>query len=95
MQFRVERGTNTSMSHLRVLFCPCVVRKATSNVGTKALNMLNQAQNCFGGIFVGFLKHQKRYLVYVLYTRKTISSYDVIFYDRFSSTLAYKSQPYS
>ena len=31
--------TKPSVSHLRVLFCPCVVRKATAHVETKALNM--------------------------------------------------------
>ena len=32
-------GTKPSVSHLRVLFCPCVVRKATAHVETKTLNM--------------------------------------------------------
>ena len=37
--YKLARGTKHSVSHLRVLFCPCVVRKATAHVGTKALNM--------------------------------------------------------
>ena len=48
-----------SVSHLRVLFCPCVVRKATAHVDTKALNMRHQAQKGFCGIFVGIPEHQK------------------------------------
>ena len=36
-------GKKPSVSHLRVLFCPCVVRKATAHVGTKALNMRHQS----------------------------------------------------
>ena len=32
--------------------------------------------------------------MYVPSTRKIISSYDVVFYERFSSKLAYASQPY-
>ena len=37
--FKIATGTKTSLSHLRVLFCPCVVRKATAHVDKKALNM--------------------------------------------------------
>ena len=51
--FKLATGTIISVSHLRVLFCTCVVRKATAHVGTKALNMRHQAQNSFCGIFVG------------------------------------------
>ena len=71
--FKLETGTKTSVAHIRVLFCPCVVRKATAHVGTKALNMRYQAQKGFCGIFVGILQHQKGSLVYVLIIRKIIS----------------------
>ena len=57
--FKVATGTKPSVSHLRVLFCPCVVRKATANVETKTLNMRQQAQKGFRGIFVGITEHQK------------------------------------
>ena len=83
------------MSHLRVLFCPCVVRKATAHVETKTLNMRHQAQKGFRGIFVGTSQHQKGYLVYVPSTRKVISSYDVVFDESFSSALSYTSRPYA
>ena len=36
---KLATGTKPSVSYLRVLFYPCVVRKATAHVGTKALNM--------------------------------------------------------
>ena len=39
---KLATGTKPSVSHLRVLICPCVVRKATAHVGTKALNMRHQ-----------------------------------------------------
>ena len=83
------------MSHLRVLFCPCVVRKATAHVETKALNMRHQAQKGFRGIFVGIPEHQKGYLVYVSITRKVISSYNVVFDGGKYSALSYTSRPYS
>ena len=78
-----------------MLFFPCVVQKATEHVDKKALNMRHQAQKGFRGIFVGIPQHQKGYLVYVPNTRKIISSYYVVFYEIFSSVLAYISQPYS
>ena len=84
-----------SVLHLRVLFCPCVVRKATAHVETKTLNMRHQAQKGFRGIFVEITYHQKGYLVYVPSTRKVISSYDVMFDESFVSALSYTSRPYA
>ena len=95
MPFKLATGTNPSVSHLRVLFCPCVVLKATAHVGTKKLYMCHQAQKGFRGIFVGFPQHQRGYLVCVPSTGKIISSYNVIFYEIFSSALSYTSQAYS
>ena len=94
MPYKLATGKKPSVSHLHVLFCPCVVRKATANFGTKALNMRHQAQKGFCGIFFGIPEHQKWYLLYVPSTRKIISSYDVVLYEIFSSALAYTSQPY-
>ena len=37
--FKLATGIKPSVSHLRVLFCPCVLRKATAHFGTKGLNM--------------------------------------------------------
>ena len=92
---KLATDTKPSVSHLRVLFCPCVVRKDTAHVETKTLNMRPQSQKGFRGIFVGIPQHQKEYLVYVTSTKKVIFSYDVLFDERFSSALAYTSQPYS
>ena len=72
--YKLATGTKPSMSHLRVLFCRCVVRKSTSHVETKTLNMRHQAQKGFRDIFVGIPQHQKGYLVYLTSTRKVISS---------------------
>ena len=93
--YKPSTCTKPSVSHLRVLFFPCVVRKATAHFGTEALNMRHQAQIFFRSTFVGIPHHQKVYLVYVPSTRKIISSYDVVFDESFSSALAYTSQPYS
>ena len=93
--YKLATGTKPSVSHLPVLFFPCVVRKATAHVETKTLNMRHQAQKGFRGIFVGIPQHQKGYLVYVPSTRKVISSYDVMFDESFSSALSYTSRPYA
>ena len=45
--FKLATGTQPSVSHLRVLFCPYVVRKATAHVDKKALNIFHQAQKDF------------------------------------------------
>ena len=85
--FKLATGTKNSVSHLRILFCPCVVQKTTAHVGKKALNMRHQAQKDFHNILVGITQHQKVYLVYVTHTRKIISSYDVDFDEILSSAL--------
>ena len=92
--FKLATGTKPSVSHLCLLFCPCVVRKATPHVDKKSLSMCHQAQKGFCHIFVGIPQHQKGYLVYVPITRKIISSYYVVFDESFSSALAYMSRPY-
>ena len=69
---KLATGTKPSVSHLRVLFCPCVVHKATLQVETKTLNMRHQAQKGFRGIFVGIPEHQKVYRVYVQYKKGNI-----------------------
>ena len=57
--------------------------------------MHHQAQKSFCSIFAGIPQHQKGYLVYVPSTMKIISSYDVVFYESFSSMLAFTSHPYA
>ena len=57
MPFKLATGKKPSVSHLRVLFCPCVVRKATAHIDKKALNMHHQAQKGSCGIFVGISQH--------------------------------------
>ena len=37
--YKLATVTKTSVSHIRMLFCPCVVQKDTAHIGTKALNM--------------------------------------------------------
>ena len=57
--YKLATGKKPSVSHLRVLFCLCVVRKSTAHIETKTLNMRHQAQKGFCGIFVGIPQHQK------------------------------------
>ena len=76
MPFKLATGTRPLVSHLRVFFCPRVVRKATTHVGEKTLNMRHQSQKDFCSIFIGNTQNQRGYLVYVPHKRKIISSYD-------------------
>ena len=57
---KLATGTKPSVSHLRVLFCPCVVQKAKAHVDTNTLNMRHQGQKGFHSIFVGIPEHKKR-----------------------------------
>ena len=41
--FKLAIVPKPSISHLRVLFCPCVVQESTAHVGTKALNIFHQS----------------------------------------------------
>ena len=50
--FKLATSTKPSVSHLCVLFCPCVVRKATAHVDKKALNIRHQAQKGFCSILI-------------------------------------------
>ena len=50
---KLSTGTKPSVTHLCVLFYPCVVRKSMAHVETKTLNMCHQAQKVFCVIFVG------------------------------------------
>ena len=74
--FELATGMKSSISHLRVLFCPYVVRKYTAHVGTKALNMCHQTQKGFCSIVFGIPQHQKGYIVYLQHGRKIIYSRD-------------------
>ena len=62
--FKLATGTKPLVSHLRVLFCPCVVRKANAHVDKKAFDICHQAQKGFCVIYVGIPQHQKGYHMY-------------------------------
>ena len=90
-----QLAQNLHLSKLLVLLCPCFVRKATAHVERKDLNMRNQSQKVFSGIFIGIPQHQKGYLIYVPSTRKIVSSHDIAFDKTFSSVFGYTSCVYS
>ena len=56
---KLATGTKPVVSNLFVLFCLCVLRKATAHVDTKALNMCHQSPEGFRIIFVGIPRHKK------------------------------------
>ena len=84
-QFKLVTGTKPSISHLRVLFCQCIVQKSTAHIRKNSLNMHHPAQNSFCGVFVGIPQHQKGCLVYVPHKLNILSLYNVVFYEIFLS----------
>ena len=74
MPFKLGTCMKPSVSHLGVLFCPCVVRKATAHFGRKELHIRHQSQKGFHGNFVLIPQHQKCYPVYVPHKKKITSS---------------------
>ena len=56
---KLATGMKPSVSHLHVLFCPCVVRKATLHVETKTLNMRHKAQKGFAASSLVFQSIKK------------------------------------
>ena len=86
MPHKLETGTKPSVSNMRVLSYPFVVQKETEFFDTRSLNMRHQLQQGFWDIFIGILKHQKGYLIYIDSTQKIVSSHDVVFGKTFSST---------
>ena len=57
--YKLATGTKSSALNLSVLFCPCVVRKATAHVETNMLNMWHHSQKVFRGIFGRITQHKK------------------------------------
>ena len=68
MPFKLATGKNISVSHLHVLFYPCVVRKATAHLDKKALNILHQAQRVFA-IYLLELHSIKNYILCTYHTQ--------------------------
>ena len=91
---KLATGTKTSVSNPRFLLYPCVVQKETSYVDTEVLNMRHQPPKYFHGISFGIPQHWKWYIIYILSTRKIVSSHDVVF-DKKKCVLVYTSHPYS
>ena len=81
--FKLATGTKSSILYMRILFCPCFVRKDTAHVGSKTLIIRNQVQNVFRVILIIVKNNQKRYPVYVPQKRKIKSLYNASFGDIF------------
>ena len=88
-------GIKHSISHLCVLFSPCVVREDSSYVGTNEINMCHQAQKDFCSIFVIIPQHKNGYLIDVPHKRKIVYFYNIVFDEDFPSVLIYMSQQYA
>ena len=65
MPHKLGTGTKPSVSNMRVLFCPFVVKKLISHVDGNALNMRHQLQKGVQGISAVITQYHKGCLVYI------------------------------
>ena len=70
--FTLATGTKPSVSNLRVLFCPCVVRKDTAHVEKKGLNIRHQAQNVLRYLCWMSIASKRVYFVRTEYNKTNI-----------------------
>ena len=84
-----------SVSNLHFSYYPYAVQNSTAHVATKGLNIRNQPQKKYRGIFVGIPQHPHGYLIYEPSTQKIVSSHDIVFDKIFSHSLAYTIRTYS
>ena len=57
--FELMHGENPPVRQLRTLFCPVIVKKHTAMKDKKVVNMRNQAQKGYRGVFVGMPENQE------------------------------------
>ena len=92
--FKLATGMKTSISHVHVLFFPCVICKATAHVGKNPLNMRYQSKKVFSWYLHRNSTASKRVSFYEPHKCMIVSLY-VVFDESFSSALSYTSQQYS
>jgi hypothetical protein len=82
--YELFQGTKQRIQHFRVFGCPVIVRKWTAADKSNG----KQTEQGIRGIFFGFELNQKGYGFYDPGSRQLYISYDIIFDEMFSSTLA-------
>ena len=98
--FQLLTSRKPKLQHLRVLYCPCVVKKYSTTELTKSghstsINVVkNFTQRGVHGIYVGVGDLTSGHLIFLRQTSQTISSVDVIFDENFLSALSYKNCSY-
>ena len=98
--FQLLTSQKLKLQHLRVLFCPCLVKKYSITKLTKSghstfVNVVkNFAQRGVRGIYVGFDDLTNGHLIFLPQTSQIISSVDVIFDENFLSALSHKNRAY-
>ena len=93
-------STKPKLQHLRVLFCPCVVKtysttKVSASGRVVTMDVVkNFAQRGVQGIYVGVDDLTNGHLVYLPQILQVVSSVDVIFDENILSALVYKNRSY-
>ena len=85
-------GEKPCISDFRVFGCPVVVKKYVARIDGNATS--NQTQRGIRGIFIGFPRNQKGFLVFVPSTRQIVVSGDVVFDETFYCAIATTWRPF-
>ncbi|MGH3056509.1 MAG: hypothetical protein ACRDL7_16160, partial [Gaiellaceae bacterium] len=92
--YELSEGKKPRISHLRTLFCPCIVKKDSVRQNGHLQRTNNLPQRGIRGVFIGFPSDQAGSLVYIPSTRQIIVSADVAYDETFSSAIAYTEKPF-
>ena len=98
--YQLLTSRKPKLQQLRVLFCPCVVKKySTTKISPSghihSLNIVKTfAQRGVRGMYVGSDDLTNGHLIFLPQTMQIISSVDVIFDENFLSALSYKHRAY-
>ena len=69
--YKLLTGSNPSVSNLRVILFPCVVRKVPANNNGRLLNMRHQSQKAFRGIFAEITQQKMVPHLHTQYTKNS------------------------
>ena len=98
--------TKPQLSHFRVFGCPCVTKKHTispqpltpisTNTNKRKYHHIKNTTSQRGvrGIFIGFPRNQKGYLIYIPSIMQNKISLDVEFDEYFNTAIAYTWKPF-
>ncbi|MGH7955157.1 MAG: hypothetical protein ACREOZ_04270, partial [Gloeomargaritales cyanobacterium] len=92
--YEMVHGHRPHLKHLRVLFCPCIVKKHMVRQHGQFIQTSHIPQRGIRGVFIGFASDQAGSLIFIPSTRQIIISADIAYDETFSSALTYTDKPF-